>query len=182
MQHFSLLPLSISSSVLVNENWNMKCQCVFAAQKVISALHSSVSTVWLLVIHKMLAGGALSLCHWWRYSTVQVPLLTLEKQHLLLDIDPLTLTLCMQPFSQFLSQQIIHPSNPYLSNLEVWMLWGTISRSLSIKLSGQNLNTLLHLSGESKPDRFLRYLQALLERCSYVNVKLPFFFLPDETG
>lgn len=46
---------------------------------------------------------------------------------------------------------------------------------LSIKLSGQDLNIILHLPGENNPDQSLRYLQALLEGCSHVNVKPPSF-------
>lgn len=46
---------------------------------------------------------------------------------------------------------------------------------LSIKLSGQDLNVILHLPGENNPDWSLRYFQALLEGCSHVNVKPPSF-------
>lgn len=46
---------------------------------------------------------------------------------------------------------------------------------LSIKLSGQDLNIILHLPGENNPDWSLRYFQALLEGCSHVNVKPPSF-------
>ncbi|KAK4820500.1 hypothetical protein QYF61_000079, partial [Mycteria americana] len=43
-----------------------------------------------------------------------------------LDIEPLTTMLWMRPSNQFLIHRTVHPSNPYLSNLERRMLWGTI--------------------------------------------------------
>ncbi|KAK4829123.1 hypothetical protein QYF61_002161 [Mycteria americana] len=36
----------------------------------------------------------------------------------------------MRPSNQFLIHQTVHPSNPYLSNLERRMLWGTVHKKL----------------------------------------------------
>lgn len=46
-----------------------------------------------------------------------------------------------------------------------------LGRHIALKLSGQDLSIILHLSGESNSDQCLRYFQALLEGCSYVNIK-----------
>jgi len=46
-----------------------------------------------------------------------------------LDTELLTATLWMQPSSQFLSHQIIHPSNPHLSNIKTRMWHGTMSEA-----------------------------------------------------
>ncbi|KAK4811361.1 hypothetical protein QYF61_027590 [Mycteria americana] len=50
------------------------------------------------------------------------PLITI----LHLDIEPLTSTIWMQSYSQFLIHRTSHPSNTYLSNLERRMFWGTM--------------------------------------------------------
>jgi len=47
-----------------------------------------------------------------------------------LDIKPLTTTLWLQPSNQFLIHPTVHPSNPYLPNLERRMLWGTVLKAL----------------------------------------------------
>ena len=47
--------------------------------------------------------------------------------------------------------------------------------ALNVKLSGQDLNIMLLLPGKSNPDQSLKCFQALLEGCSYVNVKPPSF-------
>ena len=47
-----------------------------------------------------------------------------------LDIDPLTATLWLRPSNRFLIHPTVHPSNPYLSNLERRMLWGTVLKAL----------------------------------------------------
>ena len=44
------------------------------------------------------------------------------------DIETLTTTLWLQPFNQFLTHQIAHPSIPSLSNLEIRMWCWTISK------------------------------------------------------
>jgi len=46
------------------------------------------------------------------------------------DIEPLNTTLRTQSCNQFFIHQMIHPSNPYLSNLERRMFWGTMSEAL----------------------------------------------------
>ena len=47
-----------------------------------------------------------------------------------LDIKPLTTTLWMQLSNQFLIHLTVHPSNPYLSNLERRVLWVTLLKGL----------------------------------------------------
>ena len=47
-----------------------------------------------------------------------------------LDIEPLMTTLCLWPFNQFFIHQVVHPSNPHPSNLEIRMWWGTMSKAL----------------------------------------------------
>ena len=47
-----------------------------------------------------------------------------------LDIEPLITTLCLWPFNQLLIQQVVQPSNPHPSNLEIRMWWGTMSKAL----------------------------------------------------
>lgn len=51
-----------------------------------------------------------------------------------------------------------------------WLIM-CLGRHIALKLSGQDLSIILHLSGESNSDQCLRYFQALLEGCSYVNIK-----------
>ena len=48
---------------------------------------------------------------------------------LLPDTEPLTTTPWLWSHNQFLVHQTVHPSNPYLSNLERRMLWGTMSKA-----------------------------------------------------
>ena len=55
---------------------------------------------------------------------------TLLVTGLYLDITPLTATLWVWPSSQLLIQQVVHLSNPCLSNLETRMLCGTVSNAL----------------------------------------------------
>ncbi|PKU44015.1 hypothetical protein llap_5686 [Limosa lapponica baueri] len=63
---------------------------------------------------------------WSQYGPQESPLVT----DLHLDIELFTTTLWMQPSNQFLIHQTVHPSNPYLSNLERRMLWETMSKAL----------------------------------------------------
>ena len=49
---------------------------------------------------------------------------------LYLNIEPLITTLCLLLSNQFLIHWTVHPSNPYLSNLERRMWWGTTSKTL----------------------------------------------------
>ena len=48
------------------------------------------------------------------------------------DTEPLITTLWLHPASQFLIHQTVHPSNPYLSNLERRMWWGTMSKFFNL--------------------------------------------------
>jgi len=50
-----------------------------------------------------------------------------------LDIEPLTATLWLRPSNQFLTHRTVHPSNPWLSNLERRMLWGTVWKGFTLK-------------------------------------------------
>jgi len=63
-----------------------------------------------------------------------------------LDFESLTITLRMLPPSQLLTHQVVHPSNPGLSNLETRMLCGTVSNcsfSGLVKIC-RNLNSGFH--------------------------------------
>lgn len=44
-QHFSILPLSFSLSLLMDEKLDMSCQCVLTAQKPNSSIPSGISAV-----------------------------------------------------------------------------------------------------------------------------------------
>jgi len=51
----------------------------------------------------------------------------------ILNVKPLTATLWIQSHKQFLIHRTVHPSNPYLSNLEKRILWGTVSKATEVK-------------------------------------------------
>lgn len=42
-------------------------------------------------------------------------------------------TLRLRPSNQLLIHQVVYPSNPFLSNLEIWMWWGTMSKALDYR-------------------------------------------------
>lgn len=92
--------------------------------RISTPLLSLVSPAALLRVH-----STPCLCSWWRYQVGMVAVRTPGTHPLYccfyLDTEPLTVTLDM--VSQFLIRLKIHPSNSYLSSLEVRMLWGTVS-------------------------------------------------------
>jgi len=95
----------------------------------LTAEHSLVSFTNLLRVHlipllmsliKTLKSISPSIDPW------GIPLVT----DLHLDIESLATTSCEQSCNQPLIHQTVHPSNPYLSNLESRMLWETMSKAL----------------------------------------------------
>ena len=62
----------------------------------------------------------------WTSDLWETPFVT----DLCLDIKPMTTTLWVWSCNQFLVHWTVHASNPYLSNLERRILWGTMSKAL----------------------------------------------------
>ena len=82
--------------------------------------------------------------------------------HWSLDIEAVTTTLWVRSHNQFLIHWTVHPSNPYCSNLERRMLWGTRANALlkSREMTGMALllstdsYTIVksHKVGQAEPD------------------------------
>ena len=73
-------------------------------------------------------------CHWWRQwralAPRQTPWGTLLITGLHLDTVPFNSTLCLWLSNQQVIHQIVHSTNPYLSNLKIRMWWRTMPKAL----------------------------------------------------
>ncbi|KAK4826190.1 hypothetical protein QYF61_006134, partial [Mycteria americana] len=68
-----------------------------------------------------------------------------------MDIEPLTTTLWMRPSNKFLIYRTVHPSNPYLSNLERRMLWGTVKGLTEVQRDDIHSSSLAEQPQLSQP-------------------------------
>jgi len=92
-----------------------------------TTLLSLVSSVNLLRVHSIpLPMPLIKMLKSIRFKTDPWGTLLITDLHL--NTEPLSTTLWLWLANKFLFHQIVHPSIPYLSNLEIRMCWGTMSK------------------------------------------------------
>lgn len=106
-------------------------------------------------------------------STCEMPI-----TGLLLDIEPLTTTFWVWPFSQFLIHQVVHPPNPHLSSLKTRMSCrtasnaGTMSNAVHKSIIHQSCNLTVEVHQNCQASF------ALSEAMLAVNNHLSLFHVP----